>query len=582
LAPECGYGLLEKSILRDPKNTYDLWLNCPEKNVRIQSTQIILHLINTMINHYNLELNEEKLKATEAIFDTLSEAEQHRFKVEVAVIRFLDLSISIIPTEVAKNWLKMGQCIEFWRDFAKSGEAQIKYLYRKEFIAVLIDFYLGERSPLKDFMGVGTKKQNIGNKFTDPECNPLIETIAILVKRMKFPVNQPVNSASFEGLPVYEPSDNDLLSLCSLDFYDRTLKEKYDPVSFGSIIQSMAHENPGFSNNLSYLIVKGLAKPGADEAKSYLEAMTYLLNVKDQYQTKRIEWILGYAQPVVIGSKNGLEAYGLYGQTNLDDLVVNYESPISDEAGVSVINTMLTNRKKSESLAMNCLKQILILAKLSTAMFEYLFTLPPPNYLYAKFIDWIPSFIDYFIAESKRFYYSSSAAKEELAIDVLKNYKEIEERFEQRIASCKAGLTNLGLRTEADVAEEEKDKNNKVFSSFFKPYIIGQTFKQEELDRRQIDQHGKIYLVHLQEYCYITPSKPTGNTNLSLPQSLINDNKLKTMDIPNESPVSFFIQPKLTSYTKFNNSSAHEYHPSHPQTKLIETELFANIKNQIM
>jgi len=53
-----------------------------------------------------------------------------------------------MPTEVPKNWLKFKQYFEFWRDFAHSGEAQLEFLYKKEFIAVLIDFYLEKKSPV--------------------------------------------------------------------------------------------------------------------------------------------------------------------------------------------------------------------------------------------------------------------------------------------------------------------------------------------------------------------------------------------------------------------------------------------------
>lgn len=488
------------------------------------------------------------------------------------VLSFLQNCINIMPTEVAKNWLKMGQFFEFWRDFSFSGETQVAYLYKKEFIAVLIDFYLEKKSPVPH---LSDKKHSIGNRYTDPEFSPLIQCISNLVRRARTTSrNFPPTSLGLYNFTLYELSENDQNCLFCQDFYEKTLSEKYDPQAFGMITQHYAFENEFFSEKLAQILLKGLKKASQDEAKSYLEAIGYFLCLQDQYQIKRIEWILGYPQPIIVSTKIGCDSFGIYGNTDLADPVITYESTLNVEGGQSMINYMLHNRKRLENLALIILRQLLVLIDQNPAIFEYVFALPSPTFQYAKFIDWIPSFIDYYLAETRRFFYSQS--KEEAGHEVLRMYKALEEKFNKKIDQNHAAMIEMGLRTEADVQEEEKDGQNKVLKSFLKPYIIGQTFKEDPISRKPYtnsNDSNQISLIELESYCYIMKSKPTGTTNLSLPQSLMVDGRLKNTDVPNDSPVAFFIQPKVSSYARFHNHSSQESHPVHPKQAEIEEAL---------
>lgn len=573
LVPSCADKIFDNFFARDIQ-VFEIWLKSPEESVRGQIGQLTLYLINTMISHHKLELNDVIL--TEEQIASLSEEERRKVQAELQIQRFLQHAAAIMPNEVAQAWLKMGQYFEFWRDFANSGEAQVNYLYKREFIAVLIDFYLEKRSPLKDF---SEKKHSIGNRFADPEYKPLVQTIAILVRRAKTQTkDQPPTSVAYQGLKTYDISENDSSCLFCPEFYIKTMqiKDKFDPQAYGVIIQHLSFDNFQYSNSLCNIILQGMSKATtSDEYKPYIESITALLNIQDDLQMKRIEWLLGYPQPAkVMGHRGGADSFGLYGNTSLEDNTITYESTADGEN--SMITVMLQNRKRFENITLTCLKQLMLLAEVNPVVFEYIFTLPPPSYMYAKFIDWMPGFIDYYIADAKKYYYTSSN-KEEAGQDAMKQYKILEERVEKRIQMNKQLMVDMGLKTEDDLKDEEKDKENKVYSSFFKPYIIGQTFKEEEIDCKTYtfqDQPFRVSLNVIQTYAYIIDSKPNGKTNFALPQYLLSDvSRMKNADVPNNSPVGFFIQPKASSYARFQNHSLNDIHPVHPNHNEIETIL---------
>jgi len=577
--PTSAVAFFDKFVIKDFKSFLELTLACPNKQVRYCVSQIVLHAINVMIAHYKLDMDLTKHKELESTIESATPEEKERWNIQEVIFKVLNLLITLMPTEVAKNWTKFSQFFEFWRDFASSGEPQMFYLYQKEFIAVLLDFYLEKRSPIPEF---SEKKHSMGNKYTEPEFHTLLQTVAIMIRRAKVSTRSgalPYTSLGHQGYPLYDLGGNDFKCLYYTEFYEKTMREKYDPVAFGVIIQHLSFENEAFSASLAGLILKGLNRASYDDAKPYLEALTYFLNINDYVQNKRIEWILGFPQPALTVTRHELDSYGLYGNSSLDDVIINYDTTIHSDGCTSVINLILQNRKKQENLAIMCLRQILILANTNISVFEYIFSLPPPSYNYAKFTDWILPFIEYYLAEAKRYYYTSYP-KEETGLETLKIFRLVEDKIEKKIdynrklfgiEAPKAQEEKNTEGTEPSMDKEaEKQQSNKILSYFLPPYIIGQSHKEETIQRKVYSEDSDPYVISqltTEVYCYITESKPTGTTNLAFPQSLINDLRLKCGDVPNDSPLAFFIQPR--GYSRFSDNSG-QWLPNPPFHKNVE------------
>mmetsp|Transcript_29239 Transcript_29239/g.26656 ORF Transcript_29239/g.26656 Transcript_29239/m.26656 type:complete len:296 (+) Transcript_29239:2057-2944(+) len=282
----------------------------------------------------------------------------------------------------------------------------------------------------------------MGNKYAEPEFSPLIQTIALMVRRARVANsnnNIPQTSLAHSGLSLFDLSQNDENCLYYAEFYEKTLREKHDPQAFGIIFQHFAFDNEHFSYVMATIILRGINRSNYEDAKPYLEAMAYFFGIGDYIQPRRIEWLLGYPQPQVNTLRNEPPSFGMYGNSAIDDTVINYESTLLLESNSSIINLMLHNRRRLENLCLACLKQLLITADMNPAVFEYIYNLPPPSYNYAKFTDWILPFIEYYLAEAKRYSYTTYP-KEEAGIECLKIYRSVEEKVDKKLAEQKASF----------------------------------------------------------------------------------------------------------------------------------------------
>ena len=181
IVPEAAHEFFEKIVLKDIKYIIELILTCPDKTVRANVGQVILHSINVIIAFGNFDLELKKFEGKEDEIEKA--AEKGPLQIEYSVVKFLNTLLGIMPVEVAKSWTKFGQYFEFWRDFAFSGTPQVRYLFQKQMIAYLIDFFLEKKSPLGNLFS--EHKHSMGNRYTNPEFDPLIQTVAILLRRSK-------------------------------------------------------------------------------------------------------------------------------------------------------------------------------------------------------------------------------------------------------------------------------------------------------------------------------------------------------------------------------------------------------------
>ena len=69
LNPEAAWPLFSQIAANDYKNVLELFLNCPEKQVRSCTSQLLLHTINVIISHHGLTLNSPVKKNVRTFVD---------------------------------------------------------------------------------------------------------------------------------------------------------------------------------------------------------------------------------------------------------------------------------------------------------------------------------------------------------------------------------------------------------------------------------------------------------------------------------------------------------------------------------
>lgn len=365
--------------------------------------------------------------------------------------------------------------------------------------------------------------------------DPLLQTVSFLITKIS-----PTELS---------PTDQSLL-LCS-EFYEKAFREGLDLRCINSMIEQFAVENEKFSMMLTIIILKGLHKVMFDEVKPLAEAFTSLLNIKDSLQMKRIQWLLGYPQPEIICSANSFDNFGIYGLNNLDDNMITYNSTLVLDGAMSVLEVMVHNINRVESVCLVCLKHILLLSQCNPLIFDYIASLPSHCYLYAKFIDWVKPFLDKYKLDLERNYFGD-ARKKELYIETENLYVFFMNKFNEKYPDS----------IPEQITSNEQEENYMFLkpSILDKPlYIIGQTMNEIS---SEIQRTEDFVLLCKEVSAMTLKSMPTGKTNLALPRNIARDTYLFPSSVDSNSVYSCFVHSKYTyteSYAKKNNKIAHFY-----------------------
>ena len=109
LTPGYVFTFFNTYFVENFKTIIELLLICPDKVVRSVVSSIMAYCINILVSFYNLPLDvdpEEKL-------------DEQRTRVNQLVLDFLKNYLSLLPTEVAKNWNKFQQYFDvFFNHFS--------------------------------------------------------------------------------------------------------------------------------------------------------------------------------------------------------------------------------------------------------------------------------------------------------------------------------------------------------------------------------------------------------------------------------------------------------------------------------
>ncbi|KAL4498387.1 hypothetical protein ABPG72_013193 [Tetrahymena utriculariae] len=554
LIPQYTYEFAKEFIFSRFKQIESVLTSCSESVIRSCYQQITNFTINNLINYYKIQLNLSESFFIGKDDDQFTEAEL----VERDIIVFLDKMLDIMHTEVSKNWLRMQQYLEFFRDFAYGGDVQVQWNFNKEMIARLIDFFLGNLSPLNCY---GQKKHEIGNRFVQTPFGPLLQNVCYLIQKVKWNMNSD---------KTYSFSENDQIALNDQEFYWKSMQENYDSQSICLIGQFMSQKQRIFSLSFGTLILRGINKTNCDHVKQYLDLMTSFLAITDEYQQTRMEWIFGYAN-LVINPNDGYEM-----KQNLEEQAVIYETRLKHENLQPVLNLLYHYRKLQENLCLHILYRVLLMCKSDQfcRFLHYLMKLPAPSYCCSHYLSWVRPHLESIINDNQKNFMANQ--KEELAKQCLSLYEEMEkiinnyaiqkqndsvkkqeethntqqstEESTQVIEECSKTSesspynhniqNNEGVKKEdnqqqQNLNNQETSSNQKGLMSLWVNYLIGKTVQIAENRWMPVidDNEKPVYLRELEYTTYYTESQPNGNTNLIFPNAIKSGSSLQLSSV---------------------------------------------------
>jgi Domain of unknown function (DUF3517) len=489
---------------------------------------VVTHTLRICIGYFGLDL----LAADEKE----EYAPGSREELALNVRRFVDGLVALLYTEVARNWMKFQQFFELFRELAASSEAFLQYVVQKEVTSMFLDIYLERKSPLTGFP---EKKHALGNRYYPAQTESLVAFVSVVVKRAclpSFDVARGRFPRTFEqSRPPVELSAATLACLQVPELYEKVTKEKAEGAVgqlISELVEHVCYENSSLSNAIIEFLLKSISRASFDDVAPFLETLKALLTIKDGDEHVRIEAAFGYPVLFSTPSYQGGETrlfFGLPTSNALDTTVICYENLRAVGETQTLLNFLVTNKSRWEMLTAVCLRYLLSIALESEDAFLFLMRAPGVSYLHANFCDWVEGFIETYMAETSKYYYSPMT-REELG----KKAKDVFLQFKTKALAFQ--------KAHALEAPES------VLPSSLPRFIVGNIVAETEYASFTIADPDDKYALAIQvsEFAvHLVRSQPTLYTNLALPQKYVRGAQVQAADVPLHSNLSDFLDLRL-------------------------------------
>jgi len=337
-------------IIKEPGKYFELLLKCPERTIRRFIFKTILGACSSML--------KTNTKESRGLLEN-----------------FIDVLISLIGYDLAVQWTKFKQFFKLLKSIVTIADEQLlRYIFDKDLVTCLLDFFLENDSPVSP---PNTKRYEMGNASLAPDFGPLMETVSFLAMSTLEP---------WPNGPPPKLSDSAIKCLQCDKLITKFVRCNGKLASISKMIITMCYDNKKATKQLCSIILKGIDNSEISKAVEHIDLIRGMLLLKDQYQELRIELILGYPQPL---SRSG---YGLASINDIEEDVNCYFTPIRYTK--SLLQFMWNEKKHTWKIVIKCIQMLYIVCGSSKVVYNYLKQMPPPCYLFARYTDWIPKFLE--------------------------------------------------------------------------------------------------------------------------------------------------------------------------------------------
>ena len=140
--------------------------------------------------------------------------------------------------------------------------------------------------------------------------------------------------------------------------------------------------------------MKGISKSNFQNIQPYLDVVHEYILIEDEHQMTRIRWVIGKQTLIVSTISKTLSAMNAY---SLEDRIYEFNSAINLENGSSLLEPLFVNNRRTENFCIICLQELIKLCHDCEMVRNYVWSLGPPNYLFAKYTDFFEEFITRYI-----------------------------------------------------------------------------------------------------------------------------------------------------------------------------------------
>lgn len=401
-----------------------------------------------------------------------------------------------------------------------------------------------------------TYEQKHGHMEHEQALEPILKSL-IYCSRFIIDYNQKVKE---EDRPEDEIEAEYFVCLRMEDIYEKILSEVYLFNSFESLrelIKIYCREDMGLSKRIIFNCFRGIVRP--EESYGYLEALKELLLLQDSKSDMRRDLVFGF--PTIMEQKDLGNKMKIAFQINKDLLSSSLKyrsSPITSITSNSFLTSLAIYFEKKLIIGFVFLSYLLEVMMESDEVFQKVIHLPSPFYMYANYHDFFfPMVKNYFVdCKNRTFTYGNLEPGPIIEDKVKENLKEFETKYRAYLkthhpeASEEEYTFTLmsaeeACNGDAPNEKEEKAKPTKPIFSLSNSLIIGcaktEELKSEYTMYESENEDDMLVLKVSQVPVLAIPSKPTGETNTSLPQYYENNTSIFTDAIPEDSQLYKFV-----------------------------------------
>ncbi len=519
-SPASAEQFAEYVLSKDMSKTMELLRKCPDKDVRNAVYELVAAVIVACLPGKDSDITQQ--------IEGGKPNGPKRFKYVSA--RLINALLIHINKDLAENWPRFEQFFDILRYLIKTGNPHIINFFQiSKILILLIDFYLGSNSPL---CPKGEKRASMGNKFQSPNFEPLIDIVCtmlsyydltslsakVLDKKKEESKEEKKIEAAPEG-EKFKLSEDEIHCLTFPGFISKTISEGYATESFGIIIKHLAFENEKMSKMMAKFVLKTINDEPGQSLGPIFCVIESLFNITDSLQRIRIEWLLGIGCLKYTISQNSASSplkdilkVGLELDEHTQTQVTEYVSALTykKQNAESLLAMLWRIRKRYD---IQPIKFFLKMMAKNKAVYDHVMELPAPSYQYAKYIDWIKTFLANYPNKSRTTYvwgYITLA----------------KERDDASYAEAQAYMNTVMEMYSKGPHLEPTDfqKKNNILTAYPQPFLIGK-FKDEKVLMAEEKQGVAIEISEL--FSEVYESAPTGKLNLGSPKQFLNQHKEK-------------------------------------------------------
>ena len=196
---------------------------------------------------------------------------------------------------------------------------------RKEVLKRFIDYFLGNKSPLKIYRN----RPEIGSYYANPNFGMLLKTVE--------------NMVEFYFSNQIKLDREESIMLTNFNFMQKIIDDGHESIA-AKIVRMVCPRNLHASEKFAIVLLKGIGKTTFESIPPYLDVIHEFILIEDEFQMMRVKWVIGKQRLVVSQISKTLSAMNSY---SLEERLYDFNSAIILQNSSSLLEPLYAQNKKT-------------------------------------------------------------------------------------------------------------------------------------------------------------------------------------------------------------------------------------------